>query len=50
LGEGYMTAGKKELAIRNYQKSLELNPRNANAVVMLGKLGVTWRPDAGIPY
>jgi uncharacterized membrane protein len=38
LGEGYMDAGNKPLAIVNYQKSLELNPRNRGAVEMLRKL------------
>ena len=32
LGEGYLKAGKKELAIKNYQRSLERNPQNDNAV------------------
>ena len=35
LGEAYMTAGKKELAIINYAKSLEIDPGNANAVRQL---------------
>jgi CubicO group peptidase (beta-lactamase class C family) len=38
LGEGYMNAGQKELAIKNYEKSLELNPGNTNAVEMLKKI------------
>src|SRR5579859_2717439 len=38
LGEAYMTAGKKELAIKNYEKSVELNPNNKNGVEMLKKL------------
>jgi CubicO group peptidase (beta-lactamase class C family) len=38
LGEAYMESGNKELAIKNYQKSLELNPNNANAVGVLKKL------------
>lgn len=38
LGEGYMLNGDKELAIKNYKKSLELNPDNTNAVEMLKKL------------
>lgn len=38
LGEAYMANGDKELAILNYKKSLELNPKNANAVTMLKKL------------
>jgi tetratricopeptide (TPR) repeat protein len=31
LGEAYMRAGQKQLAIDNYKKSLELNPANDNA-------------------
>ncbi|HVI07224.1 MAG TPA: DUF2306 domain-containing protein [Candidatus Binatia bacterium] len=38
LGEGYMDAGNKALAITNYRKSLELNPKNANGAKMLEKL------------
>jgi hypothetical protein len=38
LGEAYMDAGDKLLAIANYQKSLELNPKNVGAVKMLRKL------------
>lgn len=38
LGEAYINAGNKELAIQNYQKSLELNPQNQNAVQKLKKL------------
>ena len=33
-----MDDGNKPLAIANYQKSLELNPKNRGAVVMLQKL------------
>jgi tetratricopeptide (TPR) repeat protein len=40
LGEAYMKQGEKELAIENYQKSLELNPGNQNGKDMLKKLGV----------
>ena len=40
LGEAYMTAGNKELAIINYKKVLEMNPQNQNAKKMLEKLGV----------
>ena len=39
LGEAYMKAGDREQAIRNYRRSLELDPRNTNAVEMLKKLG-----------
>jgi hypothetical protein len=38
LAEGYMDDGENALAIANYQKSLQLNPKNRNAVVMLKKL------------
>jgi len=38
LGEAYMINGDKELAILNYNKSLELDPKNANAVQMLKRL------------
>ena len=40
LGEAYMDNGDKPLAIVNYQKSLQLNPKNRNAVKMLQKLNV----------
>jgi tetratricopeptide (TPR) repeat protein len=39
LGEAYMNKGVKDLAIQNYQKSLELNPSNENGKNMLKKLG-----------
>jgi CubicO group peptidase (beta-lactamase class C family) len=38
LGEAYMLNGDKELSVKNYQRSLELNPDNANAREMLRKL------------
>jgi dienelactone hydrolase len=38
LGEAYLAAGERELAIKNYQKSLELNPRNTNATDALKKI------------
>jgi len=38
LAEAYMNAGQKELAIKNYEKSLELNPENKNGAEMLKKL------------
>ncbi|HWN99890.1 MAG TPA: serine hydrolase [Blastocatellia bacterium] len=38
LGEAYMKNGDKQLAIENYEKSLKLDPANANAVAMLKKL------------
>jgi CubicO group peptidase (beta-lactamase class C family) len=38
LGEAYMNKGDKILAIKNYEKSLELNPNNGNAKDMLLEL------------
>jgi tetratricopeptide (TPR) repeat protein len=38
LGEAYAAAGKKELAIENYEKSLKLDPKNTNATEWLKKL------------
>lgn len=38
LGEAYMNNGDKELAIANYKKSLELDPKNSNATVRLREL------------
>ncbi len=38
LGEAYMDNGNKPLAIANYEKSLELNPENLNAVKMIQKI------------
>ena len=38
LGEAYMNNGDKELAIKNYEKSLKLNPENLNAVERIKRL------------
>ncbi len=38
LGEAYMKAGNTELAIANYEKALQLNPKNKNAEKMLKEL------------
>jgi CubicO group peptidase (beta-lactamase class C family) len=38
LGEAYMVNGDKELAIKNYKKSLELNPKNDNAANAIKRL------------
>jgi pimeloyl-ACP methyl ester carboxylesterase len=38
LGEAYMVQGDRLLAIRNYRKSLALNPQNTNAVEKLKQL------------
>lgn len=39
LGESFMKLGKKDLAIKNYRKSVELNPNNQNGIDFLKKLG-----------
>ena len=38
LGEAYKKTGQKDLAIANYEKSLQLNPKNQNGIDMLKKL------------
>lgn len=38
LAEGYMNLGDKDNAVKNYHKSLEMDPKNANAEEMLKKL------------
>ncbi len=38
LGEAYAKRGQKDLAIHNYEKSLQLDPKNENAVRRLKKL------------
>lgn len=38
LGEAYMTEGKKDLAIANYEKSVALNPENTYGIEALKKL------------
>lgn len=38
LGEAYMVDGDKELAIKNYQKSVELDPNNLNGIKALKRL------------
>jgi carboxyl-terminal processing protease len=38
LAEAYMTTGNKELAIKNYKKSIELDPQNTNGADMLKRL------------
>jgi len=41
LGEAYMKNGDKDLAIKNYKKSIRLNPDNENGKAMLEKLKST---------
>ncbi len=38
LAEAYLAMGNKDLADRNYRKSLELNPRNGNAIQTLARM------------
>lgn len=38
LGEAYLAHGDNELAVKNYRKSLELNPKNESAAQALKKL------------
>jgi predicted transcriptional regulator YdeE len=38
LGEAYAKTGQEDLAIQNYEKSLQLDPKNQNAVERLKKL------------
>ena len=44
LAEAYMISGNKTLAIKNYAKSLELDPNNTNAVEKLNEL-IKKQPD-----
>lgn len=39
LAEGYMDAGNKSVAIADYRKSIQINPKNINGIAMLRKLG-----------
>jgi tetratricopeptide (TPR) repeat protein len=38
LGEAYLAAGDREEAIKNYKKSLGLNPQNDNAAQVLRRI------------
>jgi tetratricopeptide (TPR) repeat protein len=38
LGEAYAKAGKKDLAIKNYEMSIKLNPKNESGKKMLEKI------------
>jgi CubicO group peptidase (beta-lactamase class C family) len=38
LGEGYMVGGNKEQSIKNYQRSIELNPGNTGGIEKLRQL------------
>jgi len=45
LGEAYMNTGENELAIKNYKKSLELDPDNANAAEMIRRIESGGHPN-----
>jgi CubicO group peptidase (beta-lactamase class C family) len=38
LGEAYLAAGDRELALQNYRKALELNPQNKNVAIVVKNL------------
>ena len=38
LGQAYINAGNKELAVKSFEKSLQLNPANVNATKKLEQL------------
>lgn len=40
LAEAFMKNSQNDLAIENLKKSMQLNPKNENALKMLEKLGV----------
>ena len=40
IGECYRKMGNKDLAIKNYKKSLEMNPNNKNATAMLKEISL----------
>ena len=44
--EAYMKNKQYKLAIKNYKKSLSLNPKNKNGIAMLNKLGVYFDPTS----
>lgn len=48
MGEALMKKGDTEGSIVNYKKTLELNPRNQNAVNMLKKMGVEIEPGKDV--
>jgi CubicO group peptidase (beta-lactamase class C family) len=38
LGEAYAVKGERELALKNYRKSVELNPKNTNGIEAIARL------------
>ena len=49
LGEAYMEAGRREEAVRSYERALALDPANENARQMLQKLRGSAATPAGAP-
>jgi len=49
LAEAYMNRGDRVLAIKNYEKPLELNPKNFGAAVALAKLKAEEQRDGRSP-
>ena len=49
LGEAYMEAGQLEPAISNYEKSLQMNPDNTNAVRMLESIRIMQNEGVDAP-
>lgn len=45
LGEAYMAHGQTELAIESYERSIELDPKNANAKMKLEELRKSPAPE-----
>ncbi|MCK7528577.1 MAG: tetratricopeptide repeat protein [Ignavibacteriales bacterium] len=43
IAEALMIKGEKDGAIKNYKKSIELNPNNTGGVEQLKKLGVDYK-------
>jgi len=35
LGEAYLADGQKELALKNYKKTVEMDPKNENAIKII---------------
>jgi CubicO group peptidase (beta-lactamase class C family) len=49
LGETYLELGEKELALTSYQKAIELNPANANAMRIVNRIeGKTAKVDPSV--
>src|ERR1700722_19703650 len=49
LGEAYMNHGDKDLAVKNYEKSVELNPKNENGGATLREVGEKYFQKILIP-